>query len=195
MRWLTVVALVTCPLVVGPGPVALGQTSSPSPAASAGVTDVPGRFVLSEGGYAVTFPEGWEVQVHPVDWSPVPVVRAEEPREDDGSGGIAFCEVKVAGPCGDSCSTLVDGWAASEVDWWEGGTEVPVPSIIASEALSLPAVHAVRVDVRYDDDWGRSIYMLTDGQVAATLLCIAPAPPDDGWLSVAETFEFLPAEP
>ena len=38
------------------------------------------------------------------------------------------------------------------------------------------------------------VYLDNDGHAAAALLCRSDEPPDDGWLSIAETFEFLPAE-
>lgn len=197
MRRLTVVFIIVALLMVG-GPEAVGQTSAPSPTPPESPIDIGGRFVLPEGGYALSFPEGWDVQVHRLDFPPdfglLPVVRAEAPLErSTPPTEVAFCEVKVAGPCDGSCSTLIDESTAREVAWWESGTEQEVPSTLASEALTLPAGYAVRVDVEYPD-WNRSIYRLTDGRVAATLLCIAPRGPHDRWLSIAETFEFLPAE-
>jgi hypothetical protein len=84
------------------------------------------------------------------------------------------------------------------VAWFEGGTDVPVPSTVESVALRLPAGDAVRVRTEYTDPaWparNRSIYLLTDGQVIATLLCLAEDDPEDHWRSVAVTFEFLAAE-
>ena len=37
-------------------------------------------------------------------------------------------------------------------------------------------------------------YLLSDGQVLAFFGCWANERPEDGWLALAETFEFLPAE-
>jgi len=84
---------------------------------------------------------------------------------------------------------------AREVAWFESGTDVPVPSTVESVVLTLPARYAVRVRTAYTDlESDRSIYYLTDGRVIATLLCMAKDDPDDHWLSVAETLEFLPTE-
>jgi hypothetical protein len=61
--------------------------------------------------------------------------------------------------------------------------------------MTLAAGDAVRVDVEYvDREWDRSYYWLTDGRVLATLGCQATRGPDDHWLPIAETFEFLPAD-
>jgi len=37
-------------------------------------------------------------------------------------------------------------------------------------------------------------WIFTDGDRHAALLCRSVRPPDDRWLSIAESFEFLPAE-
>jgi hypothetical protein len=196
MRRLSVVTLVIGLLAIGPGPAAMAQASSPAPAPSIAPSDVPGRFVLPEGGYAVTFPEGWEVLVLPVDWSPIPVVRAEEGHDGEVSDAVPFCEIKVHGPCdeqpGRACATIIDEEVAEEVAWWQSGVDIEVPSAVASEAVALPAGYAVRIDVTYSErDSDRAFYWLTDGHVLVSLLCLATRGPDDRWLSVAETFEFL----
>jgi hypothetical protein len=196
MRRVSVVTLVIGLLAMSPGPMALAQTSSPSPEPSGALSVVGGRFVLPEGGYAVTFPEDWEVLILPVDRDSIPVVRAEQGRDGEVSDGVAFCEVKVAGPCDDepgrTCAAAVDEVATWEAAWWASRPDIEVPSAVASEALALPAGYAVRIDVTLSEHGtDRSIYYLTDGGVIATLLCLAARGPGDRWLSVAETFEFL----
>jgi hypothetical protein len=192
MHRLPVVTLVMGLLAAGPGPVALAQTSSPSPAPSEVPTGVTGRFVLPEGGYGVTFPEGWEVQVFPAQDGPTTLVA----RRSDGS---ATCDVTRVGPCdgppSGGCMTLLHGWAADRAAWFESGSRMEMPSALASTTLTVPGGSAVRVDAEWDD-WPeyQSAYLLTDGQVAFTLICGGRDRPDDRWLSVAESFEFLPAE-
>ena len=48
----------------------------------------------------------------------------------------------------------------------------------------------------YDaDDWGPTvIYVAEGGDDAFSVVCTGPVRPDDDWLSIAETFEFLPEE-
>jgi hypothetical protein len=196
MRRLSVVSLVIGLLAAGPGLVAMAQAPSPSPQTSEALSATGGRFVLPEGGYAVTFPDGWEVLILPVEWSPIPVVRAEEGHDGEVSDAVPFCEVKVHGPCDDqpgrTCATIIDEEAADEVAWWQSGADIEVPSAVASEAVALPAGYAVRIDVTYSErDSDRAFYWLTDGHVLVSLLCLAARGPDDRWLSVAETFEFL----
>jgi hypothetical protein len=199
MRRLLVVMLVIGLLAFARGPAAMAQASTQSPAPSAAATAMPGRFVLPEGGYAVTFPEGWEVQVHRhLDYL-FPVVDAREPRGGSASDDAGYCWVRFMSQCGDggakSCATIIDEAAAREVAWFESGTDVPVPSTVEAVALTLPAGYAVRVRTEHADpekDW--AYYRMTDGLSLAVLGCAASSGPDDHWLSVAETFEFLPIE-
>jgi hypothetical protein len=63
-----------------------------------------------------------------------------------------------------------------------------------------PSGLAVRFVVDYteyaDEGVGvGAVYLLSDGVALLVLSCVAPRPPEgDWWLSIAETFEFLPAE-
>jgi hypothetical protein len=202
MRSVTAAAFAICLLVMGPAPIAMGQSPSlspvPRPTQSA---DPPGRFVLPIGGYAVTFPDGWDVHVLPATGSEIPVVRAEAPlgagASETGSGAseAGFCEVKAATPPGGVPTSLIDETAAREVAWFESGTDVPVPVLVESAVIPLAAGYAVRVRTATDDPPSdRSIYHLTDGRILASLLCIAHHGPEDQWLSVAESISFLPPE-
>ena len=190
--------VITGQLVIGSGLLSEAQTPSPSPSSSVSGMDVGGRLVLREGGYAVTFPAGWRVQIHPLD-DPIPVVDAQEPSKGSAMDDAAYCWIRVHRPCGDgaasSCATFVDEAAAREVAWLESGTDVPVPSIIESAVLTLPAGYSVRVREEHSDpEWERAYYRMTDGRAMASLGCTATHGPDDHWLSIAETFEFLPEE-
>ncbi len=55
---------------------------------------------------------------------------------------------------------------------------------------------AVRIDVEVTEEGVDSAsYILTDETTFYILMCEAfPEPPEDRWLSIAETFEFLPTE-
>ena len=76
----------------------------------------------------------------------------------------------------------------------------PVVHHVAGEAwelldaayLDLPAGRAGRVV--YADHETHVDYHLTDRNIWLQLQCASATPPDDYWLSIAETFEFLPVE-
>ena len=54
---------------------------------------------------------------------------------------------------------------------------------------------AIRIDAEVPEEgFSGSWYLLTDGTNFYGLICGAPDLPEDRWLSVAETFEFLPTE-
>jgi len=194
MRSPTRIFLVICLLIVGSARVALAQSPSIAPVSSTQAVDPAGTFVLPIGGYAVSFPDGWEVHVLPVTGSEIPVVRAEAPPGPDASEA-GFCEIKASRPPEGVPSSAIDEAAALEVAWFESGTEVPVPAVVESVDIPLAAGYAVRVHTQTDDPpLDRSIYHLTDGRVVASLLCMASQAPEDHWLSVAESFAFLPVE-
>ena len=194
MRSVIGVSLATCMLVAGPVPFATAQSPSITPMPSTLAVDPAGRFVLPTGGYAVTFPDGWEVHVLPVTGSEVHVVRAEAPA-GPGASEAGFCEVKSSTPDDAFLSSVIDEAAAREVAWFESGTDVPVPALVESEAIPITAGYAVRVRTETDDPPSdRSIYYLTDGRVVATLLCMADQGPEAHWRSVLESFSFLPVE-
>jgi len=58
----------------------------------------------------------------------------------------------------------------------------------------LAAGRAAALDVLYDDGRASREYLFTDTTAWLRLSCVSNEPPDERWLSVAETFEFLPAE-
>jgi hypothetical protein len=187
------ISLATCLLVVGPVPSTMGQSPSPAAVSSPQAVDPAGRFVLPVGGYAITFPDGWVARVLPATGTDVPVVRAEAPLLP-GASGVPFCEVKASTPGDPTPTSAIDEAAAREVAWYESGTDVPVPAVVESEVIPIAVGYAVRIRTRTDDPPSdRSIYYLTDGRVVATLLCIADHGPDDHWLSLVESFSFLPA--
>ena len=199
MRRLVVAALVAGQLAIGTGTPLAAETPSPEPTPSASGVQTGGRFVSPEGGYAVTFPEGWRVEIHPDEDDPteIPYVDAQASRADPASGAAAYCWIRAIHPCGDGavgpCASLIDEAAAQEVAWWESGKGGLVPAEVESVVLDLPAGYAVRVRVESTDpDRDRSYYRITDGQALAILGCHAAHGPDDHWLSIAASFEFLP---
>jgi len=153
------------------------------------------RVEVPEAGFAVTFPVDWEVSI---DTSDLPgeggnfaVVSGREAASD------VTCEVYVYGPCTGSpfgdCAAALDEVAARKLAYFDGDESSSRTD--ESTAMDLPAGYTVRVDTEWIDEglFGSS-YLLTDGKVFDSLLCSGSERPDDDWLSIAETFEFLPAE-
>jgi hypothetical protein len=175
--------LATCRLVVGASS-AIAQEPSPSPSA------LEQRAEINGTGFVVTFPEGWLVETR---YGQLQAVSA------DGSAWCYPSGERVPEPVDDP-EALLDRFAAIFPVFSDDG--VPMPVIETSE-IELPAGRTVRFiadyalddglvegyDARYD-----TTYILTDGRILFFLGCLAPERPDDDWLSIAETIEFLPAE-
>jgi hypothetical protein len=139
------------------------------------------RVEVPEVGVAVAFPDDWVVEVGPI---------------------MSDAALSAEAPSGGSCGVVLqDGSRWSNLD---DAAEFFVtvmrdfgPTVEAtSTALRLPVGDAVRIDMEIPEERADSAsYMLTDGTTFYILMCEAfPDPPEDRWLSVAETFEFLPEE-
>jgi len=144
-----------------------------------------GRVEAPEAGIAVTFPDDWVVEVRPIvraEFISDAVLSAEAP-------GGASCEVMVQE--GIPWSSI-DDWAESVLQTFGSyGPEVEV----TSTALRLPVGDGIRIDMEVPEEgFSGATYMLTDGATFYGLMCDASNPPEDRWLSIAETFEFLPVE-
>ncbi len=73
------------------------------------------------------------------------------------------------------------------------GQRVEVPE--ASFTLTFLADWEVDVDIDWTEDVALSTdRLLADGEVHGSILCHGSERPNDRWLSIAETFEFLPEE-
>jgi hypothetical protein len=174
---------VSCPPDLPPGPdptFDAGDTvvaQSPPPSRTA----LDQRVEAPEAGIAVTFPDDWVVEVQPVMSDAV--LSAEAP-----SGGS--CEVTLQdGSRWSSLDEAAEFFASVMSDF---GPEVEA----TSTALRLPVGDAVRIDVELpEEESSAAFYLLTDGTTFYVLRCAAFSdPPEDRWLSIAETFEFLPME-
>ena len=133
---------------------------------------------MPEAGYAVAFPDDWVVEVGRVMCAAA--LSAEAP--DGGS-----CEVTQQD--GSRWSSLDDA-AEFFVSVLRDFGAAPT-----STALRLPVGDAIRIDMELPDTGSSGVvYLLTDGTDPYSLMCRAPDPPEDRWLSIAETFEFLPVE-
>jgi hypothetical protein len=165
-------------LCVSAGSTAIAKVPQPSPLA----TDE--RIVLPEAGMAVTMPAGWEVRTD--------------------HGGAIFETALSASPSG------APGQCAIQVFRYDGATTQEVAEFVAShywdlrggtmENVRLPsagdAVKVVMLGGPSAVNGKRVAYVFDAGDYYAWLWCDSTGspPPDDLWLSIADTIEFLPAE-
>ena len=179
-RWLSVIEAIA-PLAADP----------PSSAPFDPRVEVPAQ------GFAVDFGAEWLVRSWP---GPGPVLggnlvlRAVTVAGEDGSGGYeCVLEDDTVLPRSSDMDSLEE-WQEmliSSADAQERQTSDPVVT-----EVDLPSGHAVRVDWRR---WSRDpatawIFLDSSGHAAAALLCRSDEPPPDRWLSIAETFEWVPEE-
>lgn len=182
MRRLIITFLVTCLLGTGTG-AAIAQEPSPS------LTALEPRAEISGVGFAVTFPEGWLVETRGGELQAV------------SADGSALCQPNSSSidvPVDDP-EAVLDKLAAIFPVFSDDG---PMPVIETTE-IELPAGRAVRFIADYALDDGLvegydarygTTYLMTDGRVLLFFACWAPERPDDDWLTIAETIEFLPEE-
>jgi hypothetical protein len=144
-----------------------------------------GRVERPEQGFAVTFPDDWTVQAISPEYS-------EELSAGAGVEGLMTTLVVGSDEdAGAGCvvgeTTLLMremGWTS--VDAFIDGT--------TAEAIDLPAGVAAREPGVGQSGRSGTQYRFEEDGEWFILGCYADDPPDDRWLSVAETFEFLPAE-
>ncbi len=169
----------------------------------------PQRIERAEAGFAIALPLDWEhadaVDADPDEWwDPDEVVSvAAHHREVLADGGLLLARSRSPFST-DGCILYDFSARAAEPPTWTTLAHVTSevqafeedPEVIDAEAtfLELPAGPALRVDVRRWDGWDGSDFYLADGLRWYELDCGAETAPDDRWLSVAETFEFLPVE-
>ena len=55
-------------------------------------------------------------------------------------------------------------------------------------------LHGNRRTLRPSSRGSTTVYVLAGDSLHLGVSCVASARPEDGWLSIAETFEYLPAE-
>jgi hypothetical protein len=180
-----VFALGSGALAQSPSPVSV--TSAPSDRLAIGE-----RFEVPDQGFAVAFPYGWTVEVMDSDLMASTGMSAQgghyfvaaQPIEKDETCTVLVSESTETAPSSMAAAVFADGFRRDA-----GVTSV------ASDIVSLPVGSAPRLDVILTTGDGRTMYFFTDDEAMHYwLTCGADHLPDDRWLSVAETFEFLPAE-
>jgi hypothetical protein len=210
MRRLTTVLLAACLMSVSAG-VASAQTPSPTP----DIVGIGGRLALPESGFALTYPDDWVwVRYSSEDFDTVMAQLADltspefVAEHEDGfskvdpdmpllGGGLdqgGGCGVVVLQPTG----LTLDAAAADLIARMEAQPDT-FPAGATVTDVALPAGQAKRIDGRQVAEGLHaptdfSLHLATDGSRFYLIRCAAVDPPDDAWLSVAETFEFLPAE-
>jgi len=214
MRRPTFAIVVACTLSVAGAAVVSAQEASPGLVSSGGRVEVP------EAGFALTFPEGWVLltreslfdesvlegieQADPAYWELVrePAARLEAgdalklfatPSDyADYTSTIPACSVVLQPSEGATLAEVVEAqvWLIETQmsDFLVFGPEVQEVALSAGEALRIDIAHSVGTG-----GWA-SNYFIADDSVVYGLTCVAESPPEDRWLSIAETFEFLPEE-
>ena len=108
---------------------------------------------------------------------------------------ISDAVLSAEAPGGGSCEvTLHDGSSWSSIDDWAGQVLETLQDYgpVDSTAVLLAAGDAIRIDLEVpEEEFSNATYMLSDGTTFYSLGCTASNPPEDRWLSIAETFEFL----
>jgi hypothetical protein len=201
-------------LALGSGTVA--QSPSPEPPPWLG-----GRVEMPEHGFAITLRDGWvavdmtadeEAQTQAVssmfgdDFADVLPSMFAEARANHtalaffppGGWGAAgdwvadaafeFCGVGSTGISEPLATSRLAAVAAAL-----GGPSSGTPTVVG-----LPAGTAIAVDFPGTLDDGLAVsataYFVANDRTLLIASCVAPDPPQDRWLSIAESVEFLPAE-
>jgi hypothetical protein len=153
-----------------------------------------GRIERPDYGFALTFPDSWTVQAATPEGvqSAFGDLTLEEGETlvlaAERMGRTGICVVRVDDPSARRAPTLLNPVAAA--------TE---RQLIASEAYDR--VERVRIDLpvgpawRIDRSGGTatgSFYFIRGRDALYFIDCSSDDPPDDHWLSIAETFEFSP---
>jgi len=199
MRRLSTTLLVTCLAAMGAS-AAMAQQPSPNP-------ETTGQFVeVPEAGIALTLPGDWEVvarmqetdvggHMDDPDRSLWLVLDSRTPHRypDAETGGCNVWLFQTTDPDPGSI-TLDDIWSDPYVYWSDPRYE----ATRATTEVMLPAGPATRFDFgdpfMYGDRY-HADYRLVAPDGIAWLMCKSlGARPDDDWMSIAETFEFLPAD-
>jgi hypothetical protein len=179
------------------------------------------RVEVPEAGIAVTFPDEWQVEVRmdPVDLDH-PHGPAELLRPDDRAWDVLRAVAPHGASCQVQLYQTNELMLQDVAAWFQRlGDVMPDYETAAPRYIQLPAGTAMVSEVihyDYEESPGpepenepvmesprhvedaRAIYkqhvayVLGRGDAIAMLICDDQEPPSDRWLSIAETFEFLP---
>jgi hypothetical protein len=156
------------------------------------------RTERPEDGFALTFPGGWTAEdltaedhermfAHIEPQERVfqrSLLRADAFHTDD------YCFIVDATRLAEA-----EGWDSIEeaTEWFGAGFEgSPDYSATTATFVDIPAGPTGHITSVYDSGWHYGGYYLSDGDDWFYLGCWSPEPAAGRWLSIAETFEFLP---
>jgi hypothetical protein len=157
-----------------------------------------GRIERPEDGFTVTFPARWEVrewlpEQGPGRWGrPMGSLGGRLALFAGAPSGNGGCYVHVNDRFAEQ-PISVDTYADRSIEDLRSDSGLDIEKVRRA-VTDLPAEWGKRIDVTFSGG-GATEYMLTQDGVFYTLGCFVPSgdPPADRWLSIAETFEFLPA--
>ena len=184
MRRLSSVFVASLLAVAATGGVA---AQSPSPDPDPTVPSTPSgtadelRLAFPEVGFALTFPDHWTSRESDLPWGTLAEVASFADPE--------YCYVQASEVEREDVSAAGAAEALVARYEREGYAEVmPTPVL-------LPAGGGWRVDAEAGSG-PLTVYLAQSDQLLVALHCTAVGSeaPDDAWLSIAETIEFLPAE-
>ena len=152
-------------------------------------------------GFAVTFPDDWTVEevtpetdawlfdyLDPEDRAlRTTVLYADQPGSDGYCTVVDFARLAKEPPSWANVGDATLSFAAGLTE--DSGffdTERAYEALRADWTGHITATHI--------DEWAYDAYYFTDPEAWFYLECWSRVTPADGWLSIAETFEFLPAE-
>jgi hypothetical protein len=148
-----------------------------------------GRIERPASGYALTLPDPWRIE---------DVSDRHELFGETAPDGTA---VDLMAVCGESEAIALVMAVEDDMQLDPGATAAffrlgfsldPEYSEVESVVLSLPAGETARLDVVYRDAMAMSVYVFAMGERGYRVVQFAAdEPPEDRWLSVAETFERL----
>jgi hypothetical protein len=155
------------------------------------------RLEWPERGIAVTFPSDWTIEqttyLSDEDPSLLPLVVAHAPIASWNTfDSCAVFDQTALAAMPPAWRTIAD--YLDYIELTSEAREVDLGIITTNAVLmELPAGEVGCVD-GHDSMLGEDSrdYMYTDGESWFALWCMASIAPDDRWLSIAETFEFLP---
>ena len=177
-----------------------------------------GRVEVPDSGVALTLPDDW-VYVFPAPEMTEAALAYDEEMEDDPLTAaqsdlvrnemmsvtlLAFAPDRAGSQYQENCqlvtraaSTLagvLDLWVAAELAAFANDDAAERPSV---SYIDLNVGRVARLDYDTDDWAGRaqaSVYLVPGDHSRHWLNCVGEERPEDRWLSIAETVEWLPSE-
>jgi len=165
----------------------------------------------ADDGFALGIPPDWEYVVaadaHPDEWWDHDKVDDTEEFHEDFVDTCGLLMARRASPVGAlvSCFVFDESSLAAKPPRWtklkDAKRDVVIayeddPEVIDLETtyMDLPAGRVLCVDRMDTDGWDDRSYYFKEGRSWFSLQCGTHVAPEDRWLSIAETFEFLPDE-